>query len=394
MKTIFGKKPIELGSYRLKLSAGNASKLLGFSVIATTARYKLISHVYSVAPVRVNGLTGVTAISAGDSYACALVSGGDVECWGSNFSDEPGSEAWRSPPVRIQDVTNAVAISTGSHYACALLGDGTIECWGFNGRGQLGTGTTSLGESSPVRVSGITDATAVSAGLDSTCALEAGGKVECWGWNEYGQLGDGTTAASAVPVAVSGVNGATGVSVSFLGFACALISDGSTDCWGDNFSGQLGNGSNADDNPLPSRVVGITDATAVSAGEDSSCALVAGGAVDCWGSNHLGELGNGSTKLSRTPARVMGITKATAISVNGFACALVSGAAIDCWGAVATDNDSPVPRLIRSRVRGIADATAISVGGSFACALLSDGTVECWGDNFWGELGNGPPQGE
>ena len=165
-------------------------------------------------------LTGATAISAGAFSACALLSGGTVECWGNN-------------PVAVSGLSGATAISVGGLSTCALLSGGTIECWGDNSYGELGDGTTT-NSTTPVAVSGLSGATAISVGEESACALLSGGTVQCWGDNSYGELGNGSPTGpdtcshtvtttlgqdsfglpcSTTPVAVTGLTGATAISV-------------------------------------------------------------------------------------------------------------------------------------------------------------------------------------
>src|SRR5580700_3923872 len=183
------------------------------------------------------------AVSVGEESACALLSGGTVECWGYN-----GAPSTALKPVEVSGLSGATAISVGQRSACALLSGGTVECWGNNAYGELGNGTTT-NSSTPVAVSGLTGATAISVGGLSACALLSGGTVECWGYNQYGELGDGTTtgpatcsgsACSVTPVAVSGLTGVTAASVGVLS-ACALLPGGTVECWGYNASGELGN---------------------------------------------------------------------------------------------------------------------------------------------------------
>ena len=136
-----------------------------------------------------------------------------------------------------------VATAAGVLHTCALLSNGTVQCWGSNGRGQLGDGTTTQ-STTPVTVSGITNATAIAAGAGHSCAVLATGTVQCWGWNSYGQLGNGTTTDSPTPtpVTVSGITNATAISAGGI-YTCAMLASGTVQCWGFKGSGQLGDGS-------------------------------------------------------------------------------------------------------------------------------------------------------
>jgi alpha-tubulin suppressor-like RCC1 family protein len=170
----------------------------------------------SASPALANA--AATAISAGYLHACALLTDGSVRCWGYNHLGElgNGTTGYSSPPVVVSGITTATAIAAGLDHTCALLTGGSVRCWGYNWAGELGNGTTTF-SSTPVAVSGITTATAISAagtvyGQDHTCALLTGGSVTCWGYNGYRQLGDGTTTDGSTPVAVSGITTATAIS--------------------------------------------------------------------------------------------------------------------------------------------------------------------------------------
>ena len=291
--------------------------------------------------------------------------------------------------TRVLNPAGAFAVGYG--HTCAVLANGTVACWGYNQFGQLGNGTTT-DASTPVSVSGITSATAIAAGAYHTCALLADGTVACWGYNIYGQLGNGTNTDASTPVLVNGITSATAIAAGFF-HACALLADGTVACWGLNGNGQLGNGTITDAS-APVAVSGITTATAIGVGAYHTCAVLADGTVACWGLNGNGQLGNGTTTDASAPLPVSGITTATAIAVGGYhACALLTNSAVDCWGrngngqlgnGTITDASTPVPV-----VGGISTATAIAAGFFHTCVVLADGTVDCWGYNQFGQLGNG-----
>ena len=193
---------------------------------------------------------------------------------------------------------------TSSHgdHTCALLSDGTAKCWGYNGYGQLGDGTTS-NRYIPVSVSGLTNAVAIASGAYHTCALLSNGTAKCWGLNNYGQLGDGSTSNRYTPVSVSGLTNAVAIASGEY-HTCALLSDGTAKCWGRNNYGQLGDGSTSN-RYIPVSVSGLTNAVAIASGEYHTCALLSDGTAKCWGLNNYGQLGDGTTDTRYTPTNVL-----------------------------------------------------------------------------------------
>ena len=343
-----------------------------------------------------------TAIAPGGEHTCALHQTGAVSCWGGNASGKLGNGTNNSSPVpaQVPSIADATAITAGTNHACALHQTGTISCWGNNSNGQLGNGQSGRNERSlvPAQVLSITDATAIAAGQDHSCALHRDGTISCWGQNYRGELGDGSRNDSSVPVKVVGITDATAINTDYE-HTCALHQTGAVSCWGTNNKGQLGNGTTRDSS-IPVKVTGITDATAIAAGgsvnSEYSCALHRDGTISCWGYNNHGQLGNGQSgrgERSLVPVQVLSITDATAISAGIWhSCALHQGGTISCWGSNdwgqlgnVTYADSSVPVQVLS----ITDATAIAAGGQHSCALRQGGTISCWGANWAGQLGNG-----
>ncbi len=305
----------------------------------------------------------------------------------------PRGDSAAGPDARFTYVSPSpgTVLATGGEHTCALSGSGGVSCWGWNGHGQLGDGTTTA-RSLPVAVTGLeTGVTAIAAAGATTCALKSDGELLCWGANVLGQLGDGSRVDRPVATQVPGVTDATAVAVGN-GHVCAVSSTRGLLCWGWNHYGQLGDGTTTD-RSAPTPVAGApADVGALSAGDSHTCLLTSSGAAWCWGANSAGQLGTGTTSPSAQPAPVEGLgLGAQAISAGVLhTCAVRSGAAW-CWGFNATGQVGDGGLSTRSRptpVTGMgADATLVEADG-YSCGVAS-GTVRCWGVNTFGGLGDG-----
>jgi uncharacterized repeat protein (TIGR01451 family) len=345
--------------------------------------------VYSPVPVAVVGVTSILSMAAGDNDTCAVLGDGSANCWGANTSGQLGNGAvlgsdLPSPVPGLATGGLSIASSDSGSHTCAVLGNGTVECWGYNNNGQLGDNSTAP-SSVPVAVSGISTAKAVSLGANHSCALLANGTAQCWGSNNNGQLGISPVGSfSTVPVAVTGLANATAL-VSGQAYSCALISGGTVTCWGASPS--------SSGNPALTTVTGISGAAALAAGATHMCALLGGGSVKCWGQNSSGQLGNNSTATSTIPVSVSSLSTAIAITAGNFhSCAVLSGGSVQCWGLDSNGqlgNNSTTNSDVPVNVTSLTGASAITAGAGHTCAMLSTGGARCWGANTDGELGFG-----
>ena len=289
----------------------------------------------------------------------------------------------------------ATAVAAGTGHSCALTSAGAVKCWGDNGVGQLGDGTTADSDI-PVQVSGLSSGVvAITAGDAHTCALTSAGAVKCWGDNAVGQLGDGTTADSDIPVLVSGLSSGIAAMASGGSHSCAITDAGAVKCWGAKWDGSLGEGTIG--SSVPIGVSGLASGvTAITAGHGHACALTSGGVVKCWGANQYGQLGDGTTNPSEVPVEVSGSPSGvTAVTAGAWhTCAITSAGAGECWGyngngglgdgSISLDA-APSPVQVAGLASG---ATTVAAGWAHTCAVTSAGAAVCWGYNYGGQLGN------
>jgi alpha-tubulin suppressor-like RCC1 family protein/pimeloyl-ACP methyl ester carboxylesterase len=341
-------------------------------------------------------LASAVAIAAGLEYTCAVTTSGGAKCWGDNgrgqLGDATTTDSWT--PVDVSGLTSGVrAIAAGWFHTCALTSGG-VKCWGWNSYGELGDGTTSQ-RTTPVDVSGLTSGvSAIAAGGSHTCALTTSGGVKCWGWNGYGQLGDDTTTDRTMPVDVAGLTSGVSAIVTGDGHTCALTTSSGVKCWGRNDHGQLGD-STTSQRLAPIDVTGLTSGvSAIAAGTWHNCAVTMSGGVKCWGDNWSGQLGDGTDEDRTTPVDVTGLTSgASAIDAGSWhTCALTTSGGVKCWGwnsygqlgdGTVTWHAAPVD--VSELTSGV---SAITAGYSHTCALTTSGGVKCWGDNHEGQLGD------
>jgi alpha-tubulin suppressor-like RCC1 family protein len=329
-------------------------------------------------------------ISAGGGHAC-LVRGGNLWCWGRNDRGQlgDGTRTPRALPVRIPGISGVRAVATGDAHTCAAQGPeagGAVLCWGANDAGQIGDGG-GTDRGLPQQVVGVTNAAALAAGKDFSCAVGNDGNVRCWGSDSVGQLGDGATAAlPRTPALVPGVTGATAIAGSWQ-HACAIVGNGALTCWGNNAQGQIGDGTQIGPRPptTPAAAALPRSVTAVVTGREHTCALAADD-LRCWGGNAQGQVDPSQPSMPIPSPKSVDATGADPIAVAAGAqhTCIVQGAGenpVVCWGANGSGQ--------LGGGTAIGNATSVVAGATFTCAVATDGAIFCWGDNHYGQLAIG-----
>jgi alpha-tubulin suppressor-like RCC1 family protein len=282
------------------------------------------------------------------------------------------------------------SIALAPSYACAITEVGAVLCWGANDY-RLGAGDR-IDRTEPKQVPLPGAALQLALAGNHGCALLEDGAVNCWGANGDGQLGiGGFVPSTSGPVPVTGLGAAVAVSAG-QDTSCALLGDGTVWCWGHNSDRQLGDGTTTP-SPVPLQIPGLVDVVDVSVGIDGTvCARTAAKELFCWGENDEGELGLGFTSSNEgTPQQVSSLSEVTDIAVQQHVCAVTGQGEAYCWGRnwygeLGTSNgSSPSPRLVPIAVRLV----AVAPGYVHTCGLAEDGSVWCWGSNLYGQLGTG-----
>jgi alpha-tubulin suppressor-like RCC1 family protein len=306
-----------------------------------------------------------------------------------------GSSGSSFVPVDVMGLSSdIVSVAAGDLHTCAVTLSGAVKCWGGDNWGQLGDGAK-VPSFAPVTVAGLPSSLSVVAGGAHTCAFTSGGEIACWGMNERGALGDGSTVESPVPKGVVGLpSGVLGITSGSL-HTCAITASGGAACWGYNEMGQLGNGTTTDSH-VPFEVEGLSaGVVGVTGGYMHSCAITSSGAVKCWGAFTLNGVGTNALQAnSLVPVTVPGLSSVVALAGGaGYTCALTAAGGVQCWGMNtwgALGNDSTVDSAVPVDVVGLSSGViAIAAGGAMACAVLESGGVKCWGYNAFGQLGDG-----
>jgi alpha-tubulin suppressor-like RCC1 family protein len=322
---------------------------------------------------------GQATLAAGVRFTCSLTEAGGVACWGVNNYGQlgDGTTTTRIIPAPVSGLpSGVVAVAAGYSHACALTKSGAVKCWGT---GSLGNGTTfSL---TPVDVQGLSSGVVA---ITKRCALTSAGAVKCWG----GLVGDGTETQRLTPVDVPGLSSGVVAITSGAGHDCVLTSAGAVKCWGVNNHGEVGDGTRRIRHK-PVAVSGLDrGVVAVAAGgEDGyrahTCAVTSAGGVKCWGWNNAGQLGSRTAPDSTVPISVPGLPSGVVAVASGSAhtCAVTSAGAAECWGWSFFVQIGSIPSGV----------VAITAGYSHSCALFDDGAVKCWGqygpwsENTWSD---------
>jgi len=335
------------------------------------------------------------ALAVGAGHTCVFYSDRSIRCTGQNNQGEVGNGGWTNvyEPALVSGTVNPATLLTGMEHTCTLVADGRLQCWGSNYTGQLGDGTFGGFAVAPQFVQNVTNAIKAVPGGWFTCAMLPDHTAQCWGRNQDGQLGNGdATTDTSLPGPVLNL-GPVADLVAGGYHTCALMGDGTAKCWGRNGRGQVGDGTV--DTPItqPHTVSGLTTAAALSLGTYHTCALLQNGSVQCWGQSDWGQIGAPGQAFSATPVTVAGIGSAVGLA-TGFmnTCAALADGTVWCWGhndfgqlgdGTTTSTATPV------QVQGIRNPRALGLGVGHTCALMPDTSVQCWGEGDAGQFGTG-----
>jgi alpha-tubulin suppressor-like RCC1 family protein len=292
--------------------------------------------------------------------------------------------------VCFENLAFRPSLAAGDSHCCATTTSGEARCWGANSAGQVGDGieTDRPDRPTPTLVSGLWKVKSVATGAHHSCAVLEDGSVQCWGSNQWGQASGAAIAKVLSPAAIASLSGVASVSLG-QSHSCALTASGSVQCWGDNSWGQIGTAASTTG---PAQVALPKAVASIASGAGHVCAVTAEQKLLCWGNNSDGQVAWPADNKPAAP-KDPGLSSVTAVSAGAsFTCALSSDGTVQCWGAntagqLGGGNQSA--RAAPTVVKGLSGIAAIASGCSHSCAIKSDGTVACWGSNQSGQIGDG-----
>ena len=342
-------------------------------------------------PVAFSGRS--TSFSIGNGR-CELTTAGAAYCWGYNAFGQvgDGTTTDRAVPTAVLGGLTFTSLADGNaDHACGLTSGGAAYCWGFNGYGQLGDGTTT-NRSGPVAVAGGLTFTQLAVSVNATCGRTSGGALYCWGSAGYGLYGDGVQGTvHLTPTAV--VAGGTQFTSVALGqnHACAIATSGTAYCWGLGVNGEIGDGSTIT-RTAPTVVPDGRTYTSLTLGASHTCGLITGGAAYCWGNGVA--VGSGSAGIFVNPTAVSGGLTFTSISaaISTNTCAVTGSGRAYCWGGNSTGqlgDGTTTTQLLPTPVQGGIVFASLRLRNGTSCGRTSGGQPYCWGDNSSGQVGDG-----
>ncbi|MDF1504266.1 Ig-like domain-containing protein [Roseisolibacter sp. H3M3-2] len=348
------------------------------------------------------------SISAGTEHACDIASGGIVWCWGRNGIQlrvgmtDGADRSFSSTPVRLNTDVRFKQISTFGTTTCGVSREGKAYCWGYNGWGNLGNGTSSVPSATPVAVAGGLTVKSVSLGAQHNCLVTTDDKAYCWGFNQQSEFGNNTTTSSNVPVLA-----ASGMSLASISggndVTCGVTAAGAGYCWGHNGAGQLGDGNRPTNGNTytrtPSAVVGGLTFRSLHASQSYTCGLTTSGQGYCWGSGGA-RFGSGFSAETSTPRAIPGFTWKQLSPGARQACGITTDDDLYCWGSNgfgqlgnpvgANGTTTPVRAGGSLKAAEVSAANVATGSAGFTCTISQDRlTTYCFGKNDFGQLGNG-----
>ncbi len=372
---------------QIRCSGGNSHGQLGNGNM---------SGLTSASPATVSTPQLATAIASGTSLNCAITVSGGVHCWGQNFNGTLGTGkfSYNLSPVTVYSNFVSANIQMAKQYGCILSSSGKITCLGAPGSplGQIKSNTVVTYAPSPIDVSSTISFQKLALGINHACAMTLDNEILCWGNNFYGTLGNGTTTSSQTPVAPL-VNMDVDDLFSGAYNSCAISSSGTLKCWGSNTYGQIGDGTTVQrETPV------IADTgnsySSISIGPFHMCGIRSSNQkIACWGDNSSGQLGDGTT-TTRSNAQTIDVANSyiQVASGVGHSCGITTSGVLRCWGSntygqlgdtTTTQRESPVT------IDSGTTYTKIYAAGKTTCGITSTQALKCWGTNTYGQLGNG-----
>ena len=382
-----------------------------------------------------------TQVAISETHTCIVDHKGDLKCFGNNQYNQLGLEHTNSigvapsqmgfnlGAVNLGTGKKVIKVGVGNGFSCVLLSDRTVKCWGKNEYGQLGldhTLITGVEDSQTINFGTLEGVLDLSVGHNHSCVLLVSGKTKCWGRNEFGQLGVGTTTnhgtsagsmAALLEINFGSNKKAIQIAAGY-STTCAVLEDGSSRCWGFNINGVAGQG-NQDLMYSPSALnlnLGTgTTVRSIDSNGVNACAILTNGQVKCWGTATAhgqgvpqtlgilgGQMGDALPYVKLGTANVLDPMKIVSGSLHS--CALMYNGLVKCWGAnsygqlgmnipggykglVASDMGENLPFLEFGGSKYVRDIASGGFGSNSTCALLTNGEMKCWGRNLEGQLG-------